>query len=104
MLIHARSALLLAQVLSIASAQANPNLSGEWVTPLGAVFTLSETGSSGSVTVIPGTPERPMGYGVLKRAANGFLEGEVVMGRGCVVLLSLSESEDRVKLSGVGRM
>jgi hypothetical protein len=104
MLRHVLSVLLLLQLPSKASAQIQSSLSGEWATPLGAVFTLSETDSTGNVTVIPGTWKRPEGFGTLRRNATGVLEGEVVMGRGCIVQLSLSESEDGMKLSGTGRM
>jgi hypothetical protein len=78
------------------------SLAGQWATGAGAEFALLE--NEGSVTVIPGTVQRPEGYGVLRKLGNGLLEGEVVMAAGCVVQLSLSESEAGMKLSGTGRI
>jgi len=81
----------------------SPNLTGGWRTNAGFPYTIIENRDSG-ISIIPGTPSKPSGYGWLQRKANErSLEGELVL-NGCWLQLSLEESDEGSALLGSARI
>src|SRR5690349_6890198 len=79
------------------------NVTGQWSTGAGGSYTLDERGN-GKIAVIPGSYQKPTGYGWLERTQTaGGLEGEAVS-FGCWFQLSLTESQDGSMLSGTLRI
>ena len=78
------------------------NLSGEWITRAGGLYTLIEKAGE-RISIVPGGLSKPSGRGWLERRSDETLRGEVVLDT-CVFNLSLIESADGRFLVGSVRI
>ena len=97
-----KCALFVALQASMAFGQ-SVNITGQWATAAGGLYTFDERGA-GRINVVPGTYQKPTGYGWLQRTGDqSVLEGEAVT-FGCWFQMSLRESNDGTILSGTLRI